>query len=89
MYYWMYKLNDEMNQLADDNNATGGGMVILFTIITCGIYGIYWAYKMGEKNDAVKGVSGNSPILMLILAIFGLQLVNFGLLQDTINNAVR
>ena len=28
--------------------ATSGGMAFLFTLITCGIYGIYWYYKMGK-----------------------------------------
>ncbi len=86
--YWMYKINEEMNQLSNDPTATGGGMVILLTIVTCGIYGVYWAYRMGEKNDLIKGVNGSSAILMLILSLVGLQLINFALLQDTINRAI-
>ena len=84
----MYKINEEMNQLSNDPTATGGGMVILLTIVTCGIYGVYWAYRMGEKNDLIKGVNGSSAILMLILSLVGLQLINFALLQDTINRAI-
>lgn len=86
--YWMYKINEEINQLADDPTATGGGMVILLSIITCGIYTVYWAYRMGEKNDQIKGVNGSSAILMLILSLIGLQLINLALLQDTINRAI-
>ena len=82
------QINEEINQLADDPTATGGGMVILLSIITCGIYGVYWAYRMGEKSDQIKGVNGSSAILMLILSLVGLQLINLALLQDTINRAI-
>jgi len=80
--YWMIKLNDEVNQ------TTGGGLVFLFTLITCGIYGWYWMYKMGEKCDQIKGVNGSSEILYLILGIFGLGIVSYCLMQDTINKAI-
>ena len=86
--YWMIKLNDEINQISGDTQATGGGMVLLFTLITCGIYGWYWMYKMGEKCDQIKGVNGSSGILYLILGIFGLGIVNYCLMQDTINKAI-
>ena len=84
--YWFVVLTDEMNRLSGDTEATSGGMALVFTIITCGIYGIYWAYKMGEKVDRVKGqMGGSSPVLFLILEIFGLGIVNWCLIQDTLN----
>ena len=86
--YWMIKLNDEVNQICGDTQATGGGLVFLFTLITCGIYGWYWMYKMGEKCDQIKGVNGSSGILYLILGIFGLGIVSYCLMQDTINKAI-
>lgn len=87
--YWMIKLNDEINQICGDTQATSGGVVFLFTLITCGIYGWYWMYKMGEKCDRIKGVDGNSGILYLILGIFGLSIVNYCLMQDTINKTIE
>ncbi len=64
-------------------------MALLLTIVTCGIYGWYWAYKMGEKVDAIKSrngaPSGNSGILFVVLQFFGLGIVNYALAQDTIN----
>ena len=86
--YWMIKLTDEVNQICGDTQATGGGLVFLFTLITCGIYGWYWMYKMGEKCDQIKGVNGSSGILYLILGIFGLGIVSYCLMQDTINKAI-
>ena len=85
----MYCLNEDINSLSGAENATGGGLVILFSIITCGIYGLYWFYKMGERVDTIKNQPGAStPILFLILSIFGLSIVNFCLMQDAINKRV-
>ena len=86
--YWMIKMNDEINLLAGEPNATSGGMVFLFSIITCGIYSFYWLYKMGERSDQIKRVNGNSGLLYLLLAIFGLSIVSYCLIQDTINKTV-
>lgn len=86
--YWMIKMNDEINLLAGEPNATSGVMVFLFSIITCGIYSFYWLYKMGERCDRIKRVNGNSGILYLVLALFGLSIVSYCLMQDTINKTV-
>lgn len=86
--YWMIKLNDEINELSGERNATSGGMVFLFTLITCGIYSFFWMYKMGERCDRIKGANGSSGILYLVLALFGLSIVDYCLMQDTINKAV-
>lgn len=90
--YWLYKLNNDMNSLTGDYEGTSGGMVILLTLVTCGIYGWYWFYKMGLKVDEVKNQMGqqssSSSILFLILGICGLGIVDYILIQSTINQAV-
>ena len=90
--YWMIKLNDELNDVAGKPEATSGGMVFLFTLITCGIYGYYWYYKMGENVDAVKTSKGlassNTGIIYLVLGLFGFGIVNYCLMQDTLNKSV-
>lgn len=87
--YWMIKLNDEINQLSGEYQATSGVMVFLFGIITCGIYYWYWQYKMGQRCDRINRVpNGSSGILYLVLAFFGLGIVGYCLMQDTINKAV-
>ena len=63
-------------------------MVIVFTFVTCGIYGLYWYYKMGNAVDRIKGSDGNTGILYLLLGVIGLGIVNYALMQDTINKAV-
>lgn len=85
--YWFITLTNNLNQLTpEDAYQTSGGMAFLFTLITCGIYGIYWNYKMGAKVDVVKGVEGgNSAILFLVLSLFGLGIVNYCIMQSTLN----
>jgi hypothetical protein len=85
--YWMYTLNQEINQLSGENG-TDGGMVILLSLITCGIYSLYWLYKMGERCDRIKGGTGDTSVLYLILGLIGFGIVCYGLMQDTINKAI-
>ena len=61
--YWMVQLNNDINTLAEEDNAASGGKVILLSIITCGIYSIYWNFKMGERVDRIKGSDGNFALM--------------------------
>lgn len=61
-------------------------LCIIFSIITCGIYGFYWNYRMGQKIDSVK--NGSNAVLFLILSIFGLGIVNYCIAQSFINDRV-
>lgn len=86
---WIISLTNDANKVADRPTDTSGGMVILLTIITCGIYGIYWNYKMGQKIYEAgqrynKSISDNS-VLYLVLSLFGLQIVNYALMQSDLN----
>ena len=84
----MIKLNDEVNLLSGEIQATSGGIVFLLSLVTCGIYSFYWLYKMGERCDRIKGVDGNSSILYLIVGILGFSIIAYCLMQDTINKAL-
>lgn len=90
--YWFVCLNDEINTLTGDTEATSGGMAFLFSLITCGIYTWVWMYKMGNKLDdyyASKGMSSsNRGILYLILCLFGFGIVSYALMQDSVNKAI-
>ena len=61
----------------------------MLTIVTCNIYGWFWAYKMGEKVDIIKNKNGvpssNSGILYVLLQVFGLGIIAYALMQDTAN----
>lgn len=75
--------------MSGENELAGGGMALLLTLVTCGIYGWYWAYKMGEKVDIIKNRGGmpssNSGILFIVLQLFGLVIIDYALAQDVIN----
>lgn len=87
--YWLYCLNEDANRVSQEPSPMGGGMVILLSIITCGIFGIYWCYKQGEKLSRAETMRGlptsDRAILYLILALFGLSIINYALMQDTLN----
>jgi hypothetical protein len=75
-----------MNTLLYKKDTTGGMMVLILTLITCGLYGFFWAYRMGENVDNLKrNPGGNSGLLYLIVYILGFGLVDLVLAQDAIN----
>ena len=88
--YWFIKITDETNVVANTPDDTSGGMAFLFTLITCGIYGYFWYYKIGDKLDNAsvsRGMASQSRgILYLVLGLFGLGIVSYALMQDSINN---
>ena len=66
---------------------------LLLTLVTCGIYGIYFSYQMGKymvkagENYNVK-IEDNS-ILYLILTIFGFGIVSYCLVQNDLNTIAK
>ena len=62
---------DEVNEAACNQGATTGGMTFLLSLVTCGIYALYWYYKAGEYLYAAKSMRGmyrdsNSGIVFLL-----------------------
>ena len=64
-------------------------MCVLLSIVTCGIYGVYWAWKTGDKLDASRArhgvVPGSFAILFLVLNLFGLSVVTLAIIQNELN----
>ena len=87
--YWFVVLTDDAKNVSGDVQGASGGVAFLLTLVTCGIYGFYWAYKQGERIDYAKSMrgipSGSSNILYLVLAIFGLYIIVYILVQDSLN----
>ncbi len=90
--YWLVVLNNDCNTVANEPNGTSGGIVLLLTIVTCGIYGIYWCYKMGQNLDIAYQNRGMAPsnksVILLVLAIFGLAIVSYAIIQDDVNKII-
>ena len=87
---WLINMVNELNEASGDTNATSGGMVFLLSLVTCGIYLYIWLYKASEKINYAKGMRGlgcdsNSGILYILLAIFGLGIVSYALIQNELN----
>lgn len=90
--YWFVTLTDDV-RVVNKNSSLSGLKSFLFILITCGIYGYYWAYKMGKATYEIqlnqgKPASDNS-VLFLVLALFGLQIVNVCIIQSEVNNAKK
>ena len=87
---WFIKLTDEVNTVSNHPGDTSGGMAFVFTILTCGIYELIWYYKMGEKLDEAAINQGRPSqsrgIIYLVLGLFGLGIVSYALIQDSLNN---
>ncbi len=87
--YWFIVLNNDVNTLSGTPEDTSGGMAFLFSIITCGIYTFFWMYKMGTKLDNIETQRGAYPqsrgIVYLLLSLFGLSIVSYALMQDSVN----
>ena len=64
-------------------------VAIILSIVTCGIYGIYWMYKMGERLDTLyvqMGMPAQSRgILYIVLDVVGLGIIAYALMQDSLN----
>ncbi len=88
-FYWLVCLTNDSNSVSNDRESANGGLALLYTIITCGIYGIYWNYKMGKKLYEAGKIHNveipDNSVLYLVLAIFGLSIVSYCLIQSDLN----
>lgn len=87
--YWFVKLTDEVNYASNHPQDMSGGMALLLTLVTCGIYGYIWYYKMGEKLDELATAKARPTqsrgVVYLVLGLFGLGIVSYALMQDSLN----
>ena len=90
--YWFITLTDDTSRLNDDPDFSGVKSFI-FTLITCGIYGIYWNYKIGKEMYEVNQKAGiqtsDNSVIYLILSIFGLSIITYCLVQNDLNTIAR
>ena len=82
-------LTDDLNYASGRDNDASGALSLVLTLVTCGLYGIYWAYKVGEKVDIIRGVPGqNTNIIYLLLELFGFNIIVLALGQSELNKCV-
>lgn len=91
-WYWIYKLNEDVNRQSYEQYPTPSSTVLILSICTLGIYGIYWCYKAGQQLDRAYQYRGWQPtqksVMYLLFCIFGLSIVSLALLQDEVNKIV-
>ena len=85
--YWLYQVCSDLYNLGDQPNTAG--MDVLLSLVTCGIYFIYLQYKWGKMVDLARRkynlVPRDDSMLFVILAIFGLSIVNYCIVQSQLN----
>lgn len=86
-------LANDLRTMSNDESKMSGGMVVLLTIVTFGIYGWIWYYQAGETLNSIKASRGisadqSSGVLYLLLAVFGLSIVSSALIQDSLNKLI-
>ena len=85
---WFISLTDDVRTVSGDSRLSGGKCFLL-TLITCGIYGIYWAYLMGKAMQQAQSKNNLNPsdnsVVYLLLQIFGLGIIVYGLVQNDLN----
>lgn len=86
--YWIYAFSNDIKVYLDDETINPS-LEVLLSIVTCGIYAIYWMYKYGKYVSTCQEKAGvaieDNAVLYLVLAIFGLSIVNVGLMQNSMN----
>ena len=80
---------NDINEVSE-NNGPSGGVVFLLSLVTCSIYLWYWMYKTGNDLNTAKKMRGvsedsSSSVLYLILAVVGLSIVSYALIQNELN----
>ena len=87
--YWIYSFSSEMKSLLKKDEISPGLDVLLS--IVCFPYIIYWAYHYGEllKQAQINaGITSENdmPILFLVLALFGVFIVDMAIMQSKLND---
>ena len=85
--YWIYQLGDDLYKLNDKPSSAGVDLIL--TIVTCSIFLIYLSYKWGKMIDSARRRYDLYPrddaLLFVILSIFGLDIINFCIIQSQLN----
>ncbi len=86
--YWYYKVVQESDVVTGNPTPMNPILVVILSYLTCGIYMWIWLYQCGSRFDGLnlrEGRPSNNGILFLLLAIFGLAIVDWCLIQNELN----
>ena len=87
-FVWLYQLLTTLYRV--NNQSSSAALDIVLSLVTCGIWTIYLGYKMGKLESGVHRAHGlpfkDDSILYVILAIFGMSIINYAIIQSNINS---
>ena len=87
-FYFMYVVTDEVNRYTGRQEQSPIADVLL-TILTCGLWDLYWDYKIGKRMAEMTAVAGlpvtDNAVLYLILDLVGVGIINVVMQQETLN----
>ncbi|OJG31197.1 hypothetical protein RU99_GL003004 [Enterococcus casseliflavus] len=85
----MYQTTKELAEYSGDNRLSPETSILL-SILTCGLYQIYWWYRiadvfMGAQQRANMPRLSDNKILFVVLSLFGFDFINMAILQGDMN----
>lgn len=89
VYIWVYKTSRYFDTVLNRQGSFSPGVEVVLCLFVP-FYFLYWIYKQSKAADEAhkcRGNFGNNdlPVINLLLAIFGLGIIAYALLQDQIN----
>ncbi len=81
---WFYNINEEANKRYPSEYNMPFVKGLILSIVTCGIYNWIWQMKLGKAYTPMFGK--DQSMIFLVLAIFGLTIVNMVLIQIELDN---
>jgi len=101
LLYWYFRMYEELEELTGEPvTGTGYWLDLLFTILSCSIYGIWVDYRISQQlhdyeiaqNLPAPGDTANIPVILDGLAYFSGGLSNYvtsALQQDQLNKIMQ
>ncbi|MDE6302371.1 MAG: DUF4234 domain-containing protein [Clostridia bacterium] len=88
LLYWIGSIQSDIHLQSPQDNKVSGGVAVLLTILTFGLYGFVWQWKVCEHIKRQGGGDLRVITLVLSILIFGVILNPF-IIQGSINSIVR
>lgn len=90
---WMFSVTHDLSAATTANNDSHSIPMWPF-FVTCGIYIYIWAYLCGQRIDLINErfnsqSSKYTPLIYILLEIFGLHIVVVSLIQNELNKESR
>ena len=89
-FYLVYVISAETRDFLGETEINmEPGLEVLLTLVTFGLWNIYWDYRMGKRMAQMCRMVGlpatDNAILYLVLDLLGVGIINALLEQDTLN----